>query len=172
MADPAQFSLRRSVSNFDFFRSRKVEAVLDKDGLSSRWPRVYGRLWQEYVRCAKIVYAQPAQSQRPSTSRARGLDGWPDDAKPRRVQFHVDMMETALELCRQGRAVIFAPRFVIRLHNQSRKAEFCLEPLQKVDRSNAVVKHVYLLKRHSTVEDERIKKLARGLREIGGNARS
>ena len=61
-----------------------------------------------------------------SPSRVRGLDGWPDDAYPRKIKYQVTLLESALELVRRGRAAGFFPCFVAELHNAVVKEEFRL----------------------------------------------
>jgi DNA-binding transcriptional LysR family regulator len=63
-------------------------------------------------------------------SKVLGLDGWPDHFIPRKVEFRVSMMESALELCRAGSAVAYLPKFMVRLHNRQTKLEYCLKELK------------------------------------------
>ncbi|MCB0386501.1 MAG: LysR family transcriptional regulator, partial [Bdellovibrionales bacterium] len=64
-----------------------------------------------------------------SPTKVRGLDGWPDDKLTRRVQFQVSLMESALELCRQGKAVAYLPDLVVDYHNLHCSAKYRLHPL-------------------------------------------
>ena len=48
-----------------------------------------------------------------SPTLVRGLDGWPEDAYERHVKYEVTLMESALELCRQGRVAGYFPRFIV-----------------------------------------------------------
>ena len=41
-------------------------------------------------------------------SKVQGLDGWPDHLRHRNIVFRVALLETALNLCRQGLAVGFS----------------------------------------------------------------
>ena len=57
-------------------------------------------------------------------SKVVGLDGWPDHKFKRQIKFHVTMMESAIELCRNGKGVAYLPLFVVELHNQIIQSDF------------------------------------------------
>ena len=97
-------------------------------------------------------------------TKAQGLDGWPDDRIPRLVKYRVTLMETALEFCRRDLAVVYLPRFVARLHNQTVSEKMRLRELP-LPRGMKPQKHpVYLVKRKSTLEDSEVKRVARAIR--------
>ena len=117
-----------------------------------------------------LPFAAPAIPIQGSPTGVRGLDGWPDDKQKRQIHYKVDMMETGLELCRDGVAVIFAPKFLIQLHNKKYAKEFHLTAITPPDFSGkkafSVTRDIYLVKRKSTVESQMIKRLTRAVREI------
>ena len=110
-----------------------------------------------------VVPATPLQG---VPTRMRGLDGWPDDAYRRHVTHKVTLMESALELCRQGRVAGYFPAFVAREHNARVKSEFQLER-KKSPYSDRVCKvDVFLVKRKSDEESEVAKQLAKAVRLV------
>ncbi|MGZ3693093.1 MAG: LysR family transcriptional regulator [Bdellovibrionota bacterium] len=101
-----------------------------------------------------------------SPNKVRGLDGWPDDAFPRRVLYRVEMLETALGICRRGLAVIYVPKFIVRMHNEIVKPEFALDEKPLPKRFPARKEYVYLVKRKTDVEGDTAKKLGAALRRL------
>jgi DNA-binding transcriptional LysR family regulator len=114
----------------------------------------------------ELPFVVPVNPLHSSPSRVRGLDGWPDDAYPRKIKYKVTLMETALELCRQGRAVGFFPLFVIQLHNKQIDKEFKLVRKPSIYPGRVCKTDVYVVKRKSDVENKQIKQLAKGIRLI------
>ena len=114
----------------------------------------------------ELPFAIPVRPANSAPTKARGLDGWPDDRVYRNIFYKVTMMESALELCRQGLAVAYLPSFIVHLHNQRVKKEFQLisypHELKLKDRKQSV----YLVKRKTETENALDKKLARALRMI------
>jgi DNA-binding transcriptional LysR family regulator len=99
-------------------------------------------------------------------TRVRGLDGWPEDAYARQVRYQVTLMESALELCRQGRAAGYFPLFVVERHNAQVR-----DPLRLVRRlspypGRVCTTDVYIVKRRGDLESKLIKRLARAIRMV------
>lgn len=116
----------------------------------------------------QLPFSVPITPIEGSPNKTRGLDGWPDDKLPRLQKYKVTMMESALELCRQGLAVGFFPKFVIALHNQKVKKNVELKELSLPEKfpKKSLRQDVYLVKRKSDVEGKDAKKLGRILRKI------
>lgn len=100
-------------------------------------------------------------------SKAKGLDGWPDDKYPRQIVYRVGMMEGALELCRQGMTAAYFPKFIVDLHNAQVKAAYALEEIaipkeMKINRKQ----DVFLMKRKTDTESPEFRKLANELRKL------
>lgn len=113
-----------------------------------------------------LPFAVPITPIHGSPTKVVGLDGWPDNLFPRNLQYKVTMMESALELCRKGRAASFLPKFVVKLHNEKVKDAFQLvehsHPLPIPSKYTQAP--VYLVKRKADVENTTIKKIASQLR--------
>ena len=98
-----------------------------------------------------------------SPSRVRGLDGWPDDAYPRNVRYKVTLLESALQLCRQGKAAGYFPVFVVEAHNAHSVEQFRLERRPSY-KGRVCRTDVFLVKRKSDVENRTMKRLAKAIR--------
>jgi DNA-binding transcriptional LysR family regulator len=116
----------------------------------------------------KLPYVVPVMPLQGVPTKVRGLDGWPEDAFERNVTHRVTLMESALELCRQGLVAGFFPAFVACEHNQRFKEEYQLERRRPAILSECPVRRsdVFLVKRKSTEENALIKQLAKAIRQI------
>lgn len=101
-----------------------------------------------------------------SPNKVRGLDGWPDDAFPRRILYRVGMLETALGICRRGLAVAYIPKFIAKMHNEIVKPEFALDEKPMPQKFTTRKEYVYLVKRKTDLEDEMAKKLGSAIRKL------
>ncbi|MGZ3775782.1 MAG: LysR family transcriptional regulator [Pseudobdellovibrionaceae bacterium] len=100
-----------------------------------------------------------------SPNKVRGLDGWPDDALPRNIRYRVQMLETALGLCRRGIAVAYIPKFIARLHNETVKPQFALKEFEQSAKFRKNRDYVYLVKRKSDTEGTEVKKISMMIRK-------
>lgn len=96
----------------------------------------------------------------------KGLDSWPDQKFKRDIRFRVDLMETAISLARNGHCAVFLPTFVAKLHNEIMKDKFHLIKKTLPEKMKTVKRKVYVVKRESTIEDSKVKKIAKYLRNI------
>lgn len=115
---------------------------------------------------AALPFAAPVSPIEGSPNKVQGLDGWPDDAFPRNIQFHVEMLQTALNLCSSGLAVAYLPKFVVELHNDMTKTSLNLKKFEVPRGFPKTRDYVYLVKRKSDQEGAAAKKLAQALRKI------
>lgn len=99
-------------------------------------------------------------------TRVRGLDGWPPDVYERKVFYRVTLLESALELCRQGRAAGYFPIFIAREHNLRVKKEYRLERCPSPYPGRICRSDVYIIKRKSSEETSIIKQIAKAIRLI------
>lgn len=113
-----------------------------------------------------IPFAVPVTPLQGSPTKVVGLDGWPDNLVPRNIRFRVTLMESAIELCRQGVAAAFLPKFVVELHNLKAKETFHLHPYPHPLPLTAkyLQQPVYLVKRKSDLETQPFKRMAKALR--------
>jgi DNA-binding transcriptional LysR family regulator len=112
-----------------------------------------------------VPFAVPVTPIHGSPTKVVGLDGWPDDVQPRNIRYRVTLMESALELCRQGRAASFLPKFVVDLHNRKVKEHYHLSAYSSLDLPARYLQQaVYIIKRKSHQENRTVHRLARALR--------
>ena len=101
-----------------------------------------------------------------SPNKVRGMDGWPDDAFPRKVHYKVGMLESALGICRRSLAVGYFPKFIASLHNEIVKKEFHLVEKDLPPKFPPRKEYVYLVKRKTDLEGKAAKKLGMAIRNI------
>jgi DNA-binding transcriptional LysR family regulator len=99
-------------------------------------------------------------------TKVRGLDGWPEDSYQRKVLHRVTLLESALELCRQGRVAGYFPCFVVDEHNKRVQEEFRLERRRTPYPGRVCRSDVYIVKRKSSEETDTLKQVAKALRLI------
>lgn len=99
-------------------------------------------------------------------SKIIGLDGWPDHRFERKIKYRVTMMESALELCREGHAVVYLPVFVALLHNKRMLSDFKLDefksPISTKDREQSI----FLIRKQGATETSLERQLAKSLRSL------
>lgn len=99
-------------------------------------------------------------------TKVKGLDGWPEDAYQRKVLHKVTLLESALELCRQGRVAGYFPAFIVEEHNKRVTTELRLERRKTPYPGRICTSDVFLVKRKSTEETTLIKQMAKAIRQI------
>jgi DNA-binding transcriptional LysR family regulator len=130
----------------------KMDAFANKDAF-------FNRSFHE------LPFAAPLIPIHGTPSGVKGLDGWPIEAPERLVTYKVDMLESALALARAGKAAVYIPEFVARLHNSCLSSSRTLISLSSRYKIPTVSRNVYLSRRKSTPENSKIEKaLAKLLR--------
>jgi DNA-binding transcriptional LysR family regulator len=113
-----------------------------------------------------LPFVVPAQPIHEAPSRLRGLDGWPEDAYKRKTKYEVTLLESALELCRQGKAAGYFPKFIVEEHNRRVLPEFRLERRRSPYGGRVCTTDVYLVKRKVQKESQEIKQIAKAIRLV------
>lgn len=113
-----------------------------------------------------IPFVVPVMPLQGVPTKIRGLDGWPTHAYQRDIQYRVTLMESALELCRQGRVAGYFPCFIVEEHNRRMKPEYQLIRKKFPGAKSSCFSDVFIIKRKSSKEDQRIKQMAKVLRKI------
>lgn len=114
----------------------------------------------------ELPYVVPVTPLQGVPTKMRGLDGWPEDAYERKILHRVTLLESALELCRQGRVAGYFPVFIVNEHNQRVNEKFRLERKQTPYKGRVCRADVFLVKRKSTVESDLFKQIGKSLRLI------
>ncbi|MGZ3782037.1 MAG: LysR family transcriptional regulator [Pseudobdellovibrionaceae bacterium] len=113
---------------------------------------------------SEVSFAVPVTSVPQNPLMAYDLDTWPM-GHPRNVQFHFELLQTALLGASKGNNVIFCPRFVVKLYNR-----YLQKPFQLVEHSSRVPfktkQSVFLMRKKDRVEDLMCKKIAKHLRML------
>ncbi|MBY0385462.1 LysR family transcriptional regulator [bacterium] len=141
--------------NLDFLKITSIEM-----GVFTRRGAFEGVPQQE------LPFVTPVMPLQGIPTKVRGLDGWPDDAYQRKVLYQVTLMESALELCRQGLVAGYFPTFVVNEHNRRFRDEFHLERRRSPYSQRVCKTDVYIVKRKSSDESKLIKQMAKAIRAI------
>lgn len=110
-----------------------------------------------------VIPVDPLMGQ---ATRVKGLDGWPPDAYERKVKYEVTLLESALELVRQGRAAGYFPKFLVAEHNRRFREEFQLIRRRSPYERRTCMTDIYLIKRRSDNEGDVLKQMAKQIRKI------
>lgn len=110
-----------------------------------------------------VIPIMPADG---TPSKVMGLDGWPDHLFERKVSYRVTMMESAIELCREGRAVAYIPEFVAHLHNKRILPAFRLREIKNPLNEKDGKQSVYLVRRQGSTETSIERQIAKSLRSL------
>jgi DNA-binding transcriptional LysR family regulator len=114
----------------------------------------------------ELPFVIPIMPLHGAPTKVRGLDGWPEDAYQRKVLHRVTLLESALELCRQGRVAGYFPVFIAHEHNKRVRPELQLERRKTPYPGRVCRSDVYIVKRKSYEETAIIKQLAKAIRQI------
>jgi DNA-binding transcriptional LysR family regulator len=118
---------------------------------------------QPFAELPFVIPLLPAQGM---PSKMQGMDGWPEHKFERKVRYRVTMMETALELCRRGKAVAYLPEFVALLHNRDVLGERRLQELDAPIPRRDRLQGVYLISRRGSSETDFHRKIAKCIRSL------
>ena len=113
-----------------------------------------------------IPFVVPITPVEGNPSRVEGLDGWPEHLHPRRRQYRVTRIETALALCRRGLAIGYFPKFVINLHNNTVLPDLALVEGTLPDDFHTVEQEIFLIKRKHEPETAVLRTLAKLVRKL------
>jgi DNA-binding transcriptional LysR family regulator len=118
------------------------------------------------VDLSEIPFVIPVAPIQGTPSGVQGLDGWPEHLFARKIVYRVQMMETALELCRRGLAAAFLPEFVVKLVNQQVVDKLKLVELPLPRGVPSITREVFLIHRKNTKESREIRDVAKALRAL------
>ncbi|MBX2995120.1 MAG: LysR family transcriptional regulator [Bdellovibrionaceae bacterium] len=144
--------------NLDFLKVKAIEM-----GVYTKKGRFEG------VTQDQLPFVIPVAPLQGTPTKMKGLDGWPEDAFNRKVLHRVTLLESALELCRQGRVAGYFPSFVVCEHNKRVSPEYRLERRRagaQLTGCKLREADVFIVKRKSYEETDVIKQIARAIRQI------
>jgi DNA-binding transcriptional LysR family regulator len=114
----------------------------------------------------KLPFVVPLDSLSDLSHSSNSLDGWPYPEINRWMPYRVSLLESAIELCRQGRAVAYLPHFIADLHNQISLPQYHLSRLFYKEFQTLEKRPIYLIKRQNDPEDSFFKELESALSQI------
>ena len=94
------------------------------------------------------------------------LDCWPEGKISRSIKYRVEMLESALELCRQGKAVAYLPSFLIKLQNRTVKSEYNLQAIPLPEGMLPQQQMVYLARRRAEEHNPISEKIIQTIRAV------
>jgi DNA-binding transcriptional LysR family regulator len=112
----------------------------------------------------ELPFVTPAVPLHETPSRVRGLDGWPDDAYPRKVQFQVELLSSAMELVRLGYAAAYLPVFLVQDYNRMVRESFQFERRRSPFPGRVCQTDVYLVRPEATIENRTHRVIAKAIR--------
>jgi DNA-binding transcriptional LysR family regulator len=113
---------------------------------------------------SEIPFSVPITIFPESPTGVKTLDNWPSECE-RKVVFQFELLETALEVARFGKAAIFCPTFLIGLQNKTLLQKHRLYPVKK-NSLPKVKRSVYLVKRKSIPNSKGFEELRKVLKEV------
>lgn len=141
--------------NLDFLKVASIEmGVFTKKGAFKGVPQ------------PELPFVIPVMPLQGVPTKVRGLDGWPDDAYQRKVLHRVTLLESALELCRQGRTAGYFPIFIAHEHNKRVIEELRLERRRTPYAGRVCRSDVFIVKRKATEETTLVKQVAKAIRLV------
>lgn len=128
---------------------------------------IFGALskWKNKNSISELPFITPINPLEGTPSGVKGLDGWPEHLFERKVQFRVDMMETAVQLASLGRGVVYIPIFIAKYFNAQASDKRILEEI-KTDEIKPIYRDVFIVQRKNKDEDALVKKIARTIRQL------
>ncbi len=127
---------------------------------------VFGRETHLATPFGDLPFVVPLLPTEGTPSKMIGLDGWPDHLIERKVKYRVTMMESALEICREGHAVAYVPEFVSHLHNKRMLSEFRLNEFKCPVPVKERLQSVFLIRRQGAPETVLERQMAKSLRSL------
>ena len=114
----------------------------------------------------ELPFAVPIAPLQGTPTGVRGLDGWPEHLFERRIQYRMDMMQSAIQLCRHGSAVSFFPEFVVQLFNEEVLPEFHLGEIELPPEVGSIHRDVFLIQKKGAEESKVLREIAKALRRL------
>lgn len=117
----------------------------------------------------EVPFAVPVTTVEGSPVGLRTLDGWPAPKVIRNERYRLELLESGLEMARDGLSLIYCPDFVVRLHNRHLADRFKLVGFPLPEGVRAVRHRAFLVKRKADAEGAEARAVARAFRKaIGG----
>lgn len=116
-------------------------------------------------RFERLPFAIPITPVNSSASHLRSLDGWPNSVY-RLVKYEFELLESTIQVARNGFAVLYCPSFIINFHNQKMDAQNKLIEFPMPKGVSLEKIPIFLVKRRNDSENSVFKKIARFIRSL------
>ncbi|MGZ3808706.1 MAG: LysR family transcriptional regulator [Bacteriovorax sp.] len=129
--------------------------------------KVFGQKSMGLKKFEDLPFAVPITGINTPTVSLRSLDGWPCEEFPRQVKYELELLETALQFARLGRAVVYCPDFIVKFQNECLPQTLRLHEITPPAGFKPKTLPIYLVRRKNEEETpfiRRLAKLARSLR--------
>ncbi len=115
---------------------------------------------------ADVPFAIPTSKIAEGLSDVLGIDCWPYERVPRLVMYRLTSLESAFELCRRGMCAVFAPQFLVGIHNQGRPSARQLIERDGPPSLGAVTRTVYVVHREQEAGDALISQVVAAVKKV------
>lgn len=145
---------------------RLAEADIDYLKVGSFRMSIFGQRSMLNKNFEDLPFAIPIDGIDTPAVSLRSLDGWPSAEFPRKVKYELELLETALQFARHGKAVLFCPDFVVKFHNEQMPAHLRLHEIEPPAKFKSKELPIYLVQRRNEEETRFIRALARLARSL------
>jgi DNA-binding transcriptional LysR family regulator len=145
---------------------RLAEEQLDYIKIGEFRMRIFGQRAMNGKALPDLPFAVPITGVETPTVSIRALDGWPSEEFPRWVKYELELLETALQFARLGRAVVYCPDFVVKFHNETVPRPLHLHEIAPPPTFKSKRLPIYVVRRKNEEETPFIRKLARLTRSL------
>lgn len=145
---------------------RLAEKDLQYQKLGEFKMRIYGHQSWKKKAFEDLRFAVPIDGVDTPSVALRSLDGWENEKFPRFVQFEFELLESALQLSRIGKAVVYCPNIIAKLHNQALPAHLHLHEIPSPPGLKDQKLSVYLVQKKNRDETPFIRDLAKTVRSL------
>jgi DNA-binding transcriptional LysR family regulator len=128
--------------------------------------KIFGHKSMAEKKFENLPFAVPITGVDTPTISLRSLDGWPSDQFPRQVKYELELLETALQFARLGRAVVYCPDFVVKFHNECLPHNLRLHEVTLPPGFKTKALPIYLVRRKNEEETPLIRRLAKLARSL------
>ena len=114
----------------------------------------------------ELPFAIPTAKIEEALSDVLGIDCWPYERIPRMVKYRLTSLESAFELCRRGMCAVFAPQFLVGIHNQARSPTRQLIERDGPSSLGVVTRGVYVVHREQETGDALIEQVISATKSV------
>jgi len=128
--------------------------------------RIFGHKSMTIKKFEDLPFAVPVNGVTTPSVSLESLDGWPNDQFPRQIKYELELLETALQFARSGKAVVFCPDFVADLHNSCLPNHLHLHSVAPPHGFKDKKLSIFIAHRKNDEESAFIRKLAKAVRTV------